>query len=126
GPTATRYTPPASGPIDAGTWAVFDYSTLTSPSGTKVGQGRGVTVDDDGFVWFSGDRNNLGSAALVWGASGDDGGVRVCDGGPPTGLVDATSTCGKTSIGIRLDQNKNLWANNSTRNAIRIDRNTAG
>ena len=25
GPTATRYTPPASGPIDAGTWAVFDY-----------------------------------------------------------------------------------------------------
>ncbi|HET6982819.1 MAG TPA: hypothetical protein VFI53_11805 [Myxococcaceae bacterium] len=126
GPTATRYTPPASGPIDAGTWALFDYSTLTSPSGTKIGQGRGVTVDDDGFVWFSGDRNNLGSAALVWGASVDDGGVRIFDGGTPTGLVDATSTFSKTSIGIGLDQNKNLWVNNSTGNVMRIDRNTGG
>ena len=115
GPTATRYTPPTDGgPIDAGTWDLFNFAALTSPSGTKVGQGRGVTVDDDGFVWFSGDRNNLGSAALVWGASIDDGGVRVFDGGTPTGLVDATSTWSKTSIGIGLDQNKNLWVNNST------------
>ena len=127
GPTATRYTPPTDGgPIDAGTWDVFNYGALTSPSGTKVGQGRGVTVDDDGFVWFSGDRNNLGSAALVWGASVDDGGVRVFDGGTPTGLVDATSTWSKTSIGIGLDQNKNLWVNNSTGNVMRIDRNTGG
>ncbi len=127
GPTATRYTPPTDGgPIDAGTWDVFNFSALTSPSGTKIGQGRGVTVDDDGFVWFSGDRNNLGSAALVWGASVDDGGVRIFDGGTPTGLVDATSTFSKTSIGIGLDQNKNLWVNNSTGNVMRIDRTTGG
>src|SRR5262249_30051869 len=81
---------------------------------------------DDGFVWFSGDRNNLGSAALVWGASVDDGGVRIFDGGTPTGLVDATSTFSKTSIGIGLDQNKNLWVNNSTGNVMRIARNPGG
>jgi hypothetical protein len=127
GPTATRYTPPPDGnPIDAGTWDVFNYGGLTSPSGTRIGQGRGVTVDDEGIVWFSGDRNNLGSAALVWGASVDDGGVRIFDGGTPTPLVDATSTWSKTSIGIGLDQNKNLWVNNSTGNVMRIDRNTGG
>jgi hypothetical protein len=128
GPTATRYTPPTDGgAIDAGTWDVFDFSALTSPSGTKIGQGRGVTVDDEGFVWFSGDRNNLGSAALVWGASLEDGGVRMFpDAGTPTGLVDATSTFSKTSIGIGLDQNKNLWVNNSTGNVMRIDRATGG
>jgi hypothetical protein len=127
GPTATRYTPPPDGsPIDAGTWDVYNYGGLTSPSGTRIGQGRGVTVDDEGIVWFSGDRNNLGSAALVWGASVDDGGVRIFDGGTPTPLVDATSTWSKTSIGIGLDQNKNLWVNNSTGNVMRIDRNTGG
>jgi hypothetical protein len=127
GPTATRYTPPASGPIDAGTWDVFNYSTLTSPSGTAIGQGRGVTVDDDGFVWFSGDRNNLGSAALVWGADVNDGGVRAFPNAvTPTSLIDATSTFSKTSIGIGLDQNKNLWVNNSTGNVMRIDRQTGG
>jgi hypothetical protein len=56
----------------------------------------------------------------------DDGGVRVFDGGTPTGLVDATSTFSKTSIGIGLDQNKNLWVNNSTGNVMRIDRSTGG
>jgi streptogramin lyase len=127
GPTATRYTPPTGGPIDAGTWDVFDFSALSSPSGTKIGQGRGVTVDDDGFVWFSGDRNNLGSAALVWGADINDGGVRMFpSAGTPTGLIDATSTWSKTSIGIGLDQNKNLWINNSTGNVMRIDRATGG
>lgn len=134
GPTATRYTPPATGPIDAGTWDVFSFASLTSPTGTKIGQGRGVTIEDErtsdggtGFVWFSGDRSTAGSAALVWGADLNDGGVRLFpDAGTPTGLVDATSTWSKTSIGIGLDQNKNLWVNNSTGNVMRIDRQTGG
>src|SRR5262249_52834401 len=128
GPTATRYTPPTdSGPIDPRTWDLFNFAALTSPSGTAIGQGRGVTVDDDGFVWFSGDRNNLGSAAPGWGADVEDGGVRMFpSAGTPTGLVDATSTWSKTSIGIGLDQNKNLWVNNSTGNVMRIDRATGG
>ncbi|HUM09574.1 MAG TPA: hypothetical protein VLT82_01370 [Myxococcaceae bacterium] len=125
--TATRYTPPTSGPIDAGTWDKFDFSALTSPSGTRIGQGRGVTVDDEGVVWFSGDRNNNGSAALVWGADINDGGVRMFpSAGTPTGLIDATSVWSKTSIGIGLDQNKNLWVNNNSGNVMRIDRATGG
>jgi hypothetical protein len=127
GPTATRYSPPTDGgAIGAGIWETFNYSALTSPSGTKIGQGRGVTIDDEGFVWFSGDRNNLGSAALVWGSDGD-GGVRPFpNAGTPTSLIDATSVNSKTSIGIGLDQNKNLWVNNSTGNVMRIDRQTGG
>ena len=127
GPTATRYTPPTDGgAIGAGIWETFNYSALTSPSGTKIGQGRGVTIDDEGFVWFSGDRNNLGSAALVWGSDGD-GGVRPFpSAATPTSLIDATSVNSKTSIGIGLDQNKNLWVNNSTGNVMRIDRQTGG
>ncbi len=127
GPTATRYSPPTDGgAIGAGLWETFNYAALTSPSGTKIGQGRGVTIDDEGFIWFSGDRNNLGSAALVWGSDGD-GGVRPFpNAGTPTSLIDATSVNSKTSIGIGLDQNKNLWVNNSTGNVMRIDRQTGG
>ncbi len=134
GPTATRYTPPPDGGVLGGTWDTFSFGSLTSPSGTKIGQGRGVTIEDDrtadggtGFVWFSGDRNNLGSAALVWAADLNDGGVRPFpNAGTPTSLVDATSVFSKTSIGIGLDQNKNLWVNNSTGNVMRIDRQTGG
>ena len=127
GPSATRYTPPDTGPIDAGSWDVFNYGALVSPIGSKIGQGRGVTVDDEGIVWFSGDRTPVGSAALVWGANVNDGGVRPFpDAGTPTGLIDATSTWSKTSIGIGLDQDKNLWVNNQSGNVMRVDRATGG
>jgi hypothetical protein len=126
GAFATRYDP-GSGPVTAGTWTLFSFPTLTSPSGTTVASPRGVTVDDEGLVWMTSDRSNAGSAAMIWGFDGNDGGVRAFpDAGTPISLVDATSVWSKTSIGVGLDGNKNLWVNNSTGNVMRIDRATGG
>jgi hypothetical protein len=63
---------------------------------------------------------------MLWGFSADDGGVRAFPGSPAgaTKLVDATSTWSKTSIGVGLDEDKNLWVNNSSGNVMRVDRNT--
>ncbi|HTS82775.1 MAG TPA: hypothetical protein VMH40_19390 [Myxococcaceae bacterium] len=130
GPNVSQYDP-GTGPIDAGTWTRFSFPTLTSPQGTTIASPRGITVDDQGIVWVDSDQRSgtsTGSAALAWGFDGTDGGVYLFNppSGTPTGLIDATSTWSKTSIGIGLDQDKNLWVNNQSGNVMRIDRNTGG
>jgi hypothetical protein len=133
GPTATLYTPDPTTPT-TGTWTKFDFSTFISPTGTKLTQPRGVATDVDGKVWMTSDSKtgtSSGSAAMVFGIYGTtDGGVTA--GTPyvfntaagPTNLVDATDVWSKTSIGVGLDQDGNLWVNNSSGNVMRVDRTT--
>jgi hypothetical protein len=127
GPYAARYDPGAGDPT-LGTWTSFSFNGLTSPLGTTITRPRGVTVDDEGIVWMTSDSRggtSTGSAAMLWGFSADDGGVRSFPVGG-VNLVDATSTFSKTSIGVGLDEDKNLWVNNSSGNVMRVDRNTGG
>jgi hypothetical protein len=134
GPYAARYTPGSPDPT-MGTWTSFNFASLQSPGGTTITRPRGVTVDDSldggpGTVWMTSDSRGgpgAGSAAMLWGFNGDDGTVRAFpNAGVPTSLVDATSTFSKTSIGVGLDEDRNLWVNNSSGNVMRIDRNTGG
>jgi len=128
GPTATLYTPNLAQPW-TGTWTAFDFSSFVSPSGTKLTRPRGVATDVDGKVWMTSDTKSgtsSGSAAMVFGIYGNDGGTPYVfnTSGGPTNLIDATDTWSKTSIGVGLDQDGNLWVNNSSGNVMRVDRNT--
>jgi hypothetical protein len=133
GPTATLFTPDPVNPW-TGTWTKFDFSSFVSPIGTKLSQPRGVATDVDGKVWMTSDTRNgtsNGSAAMVFGIYGTtDGGVDAGTaylfdaGGGPTNLIDASDVSSKTSIGVGLDQDGNLWVNNSSGNVMRVDRNT--
>jgi hypothetical protein len=126
GAYAARYDPDAGDPT-LGTWTSFKFDYLkTDDGGTVITRPRGVTVDDEGIVWMTSDSSNHGSAAMLWGFSADDGGVRAfpLSPGGATKLVDATSTWSKTSIGVGLDEAKNLWVNNSSGNVMRVARDT--
>ncbi len=128
GPYATVFLPNAAAPT-TGTWTQFNFAGLTSPIGTHVARPRGIATDADGKVWMTSDSStgtNSGSAAMVFGIDGLDGGFPysfATDAGPAT-IIDATDINSKTSIGIGLDQDGNLWVNNSSGNVMRVDRNT--
>ena len=128
GPYATVFLPNAAAPT-TGTWTQFDFTSLVSPSGTKIARPRGVATDVDGKVWMTSDSKtgtSSGSAAMVFGIDGLDGGYPysfTTAAGPAT-IIDATDAYSKTSIGIGLDQDGNLWVNNSSGNVMRVDRNT--
>jgi hypothetical protein len=125
GPYATVFTPDASAPT-TGTWTQFNFTSFTSPIGTHIARPRGIATDVNGTVWMTSDSSNNGSAAMVFGIDGLDGGSPyyfATDAGP-TNLIDATDINSKTSIGIGLDQDGNLWVNNNSGNVMRVDRNT--
>jgi len=125
GPYATVFTPDAGAPT-TGTWTQFNFSSFTSPQGTHLTRPRGIATDVNGTVWMTSDSSNNGSAAMVFGIDGLDGGSPYyfsTDAGL-TNLIDATDINSKTSIGIGLDQDGNLWVNNSSGNVMRVDRNT--
>jgi large repetitive protein len=125
GPYATVFTPDAGSPTH-GTWTQFDFTSFTSPSGTKIARPRGIATDVDGKVWMTSDSKtgtSSGSAAMVFGIDGLDGGSPyffATDAGP-VNLIDATDVNSKTSIGVGLDQDGNLWINNSSGNVMRVD-----
>src|SRR5262249_34577768 len=75
GPYAYRYD---HGPgLDAGigTWTEFDFTAARSQTGSPFGQGRGIAVDDQGFVWMSGYYTTSAVAQLI-GFNAQDGGVK--------------------------------------------------
>jgi hypothetical protein len=128
GPYATVFLPDAGAPT-TGSWTQFNFSALSSLTGTHVARPRGVATDVDGKVWMTSDSKtgtSSGSAAMVFGIDGLDGGSAYLfsSAGGPTPIVDATDAFSKTSIGIGLDQDGNLWVNNSSGNVMRVDRNT--
>lgn len=128
GPYATVFSPNVGAPT-TGTWTQFNFSTFTSPLGTHIARPRGVATDVDGTVWMTSDSKtgtSSGSAAMVFGIDGLDGGSPYLfdAGSGPTALIDATDVNSKTSIGIGLDQDGNLWINNSSGNVMRVDRYT--
>jgi len=128
GPYATVFTPDAGAPT-TGPWTQFNFTSFVSPIGTKIARPRGIATDANGTVWMTSDSStgtNSGSAAMVFGIDGLDGGspyIFNTDAGP-TNLIDATDINSKTSIGIGLDQDGNLWVNNNSGNVMRVDRNT--
>ncbi|MGO9063998.1 MAG: hypothetical protein ACLPM8_14390 [Myxococcaceae bacterium] len=128
GPFATSFLPDAGAPT-TGLWTQYSFGALTSPVGTGPARPRGVATDVDGKVWFTSDSKfgtSSGSAAMVFGIDGLDGGSPYVFNtvGGPTSVIDATDVNSKTSIGIGLDQDGNLWVNNSSGNVMRVDRNT--
>jgi hypothetical protein len=128
GPYATVFAPTPAAPT-TGAWTQFNFTNFTSPLGTHVARPRGIATDVDGKVWMTSDSKtgtSSGSAAMVFGIDGLDGGSPYffnTDAGP-TDIIDATDVFSKTSIGIGLDQDSNLWVNNSSGNVMRVDRNT--
>lgn len=128
GPYAVAFTPDAGNPA-AGYWTQYNFAALTSAQGTHIARPRGVATDVDGKVWMTSDSKtgtSSGSAAIVFGIDGLDGGYPYyfsTDAGPSP-VIDATDVYSKTSIGIGLDQDGNLWVNNSSGNVMRVDRNT--
>ena len=128
GPYATVFLPNVGAPT-TGTWTEFNFSSFTSLSGTKIARPRGVATDVNGTVWMTSDSKtgtSSGSAAMVFGIDGLDAGSPYTfnTAGGPTTIIDATDVNSKTSIGIGLDQDGNLWVNNSSGNVMRVDRAT--
>jgi hypothetical protein len=109
-----------------GTWTKFDFSTIASNTGTNMTQSRGIAADDQGVVWMSGDASTAGAAAMLIGFDAETGAVKTVSTGGNF-LVDATATpapASSTSIGVGLDSNNNVWVNNYSGNAMKVDRNT--
>ena len=126
GPWATVYAPNPATPT-TGVWTAFNFAALVSPQGTTLTRPRGVATDVDGKVWMTSDTKSgtsSGSAAMVFGIYSDGGTYTFNTPSGPTNLIDATDVLSKTSIGVGLDQDGNLWVNNSSGNVMRVDRNT--
>jgi hypothetical protein len=126
GPYATVFSPNAGAPT-TGTWTQFNFAGFSSLTGTHVARPRGIATDVNGTVWMTSDSKtgtSSGSAAMVFGIF-DGGSPYIFNtAGGPTPIIDATDAFSKTSIGIGLDQDGNLWVNNSSGNVMRVDRNT--
>jgi hypothetical protein len=107
-----------------GVWTKFDFTTATSAQGTTFSVPRGIAADDQGLIWASGDSPSLGAAYLI-AFNGDTGAIHQFAGHD---FIDATDTTAATatnqSIGVGIDRNDNVWVNNYSGNAMRIDRNT--
>ena len=125
-PTAMRYDHGPGISATPGTWTEFDFSTKVSAAGTTFGRGRGIAVDDQGWVWMSGTYSLGGSpVAHLIAFQQDTGAVKGFPG--PNGtvdFVDATDGNSNHSIGVGLDGDGNAWVNNYSGNAFRVDRTT--
>jgi len=125
GPYAYRYD---HGPgLDAGTgeWTRFDFSTARSQIGTLLGEGRGIAVDDQGYVWMSSHyRSGTGGVAQLIGFNAEDGGVWRFPN--DAGFIDATDSTSNTSIGVGIDSDNNVWVNNYSGTAMRVARADGG
>jgi hypothetical protein len=106
-----------------GTWTKFDFGAVNSTTGTKMTESRGIAVDDQGTAWMSGYIGSGGAAAQLIGFDSDTGAVKTTSGGQPF-LIDATDSKSNTSIGVGLDANNNIWVNNYSGNAMKIDHTT--
>ncbi len=113
--------------LDAGTgtWTKFDLTAARSQIGTLFGEGRGIAVDDQGYVWMSGHNlSGTGAVAQLIGFNAEDGGVWRFPA--DAGFVDATDANSYTSIGVGLDSDNNIWVNNYSGNAMRVYRTDGG
>jgi hypothetical protein len=110
-----------------GTWTKFDLTAARSQIGTLFGEGRGIAVDDQGYVWMSGHYlSGTGGVAQLIGFNAEDGGVWNFPGG--AGFIDATNIppSSNTSIGVGIDSDNNIWVNNYSGNAMRVYRADGG
>jgi hypothetical protein len=129
-PSAYRYD---HGPgLDAGVggWRRFDFNGARS-GGIGFGDSRGITADDQGIIWMSahacGSNPACGTSstqvAQLLGFYGDDGGVRQFGSND---FIDATDSQSSNSIGVGVDSDNNIWVNNFSGNAMKIDRSDGG
>jgi hypothetical protein len=112
GPKACRYD------HSTGTWTQFDFSGARSQTGSAFAWGRGIAVDTSGAVYMSG---YAGDKAQLIRFDSEDGGVIPFGAAQ---FIDASDTNTAGSIGVGLDFDGNPWVNNSSGNAMRIDRMT--
>lgn len=140
GPSAYRYDHGPGLDAGVGTWSRFDFMGARSQIGTGFGDSRGIGADDQGIIWMSGHRcssNNpacgaSGTAvAQLIGFNAEDGGVKQFNlsTGGTADFIDATAPSSSPnptyeSIGVGPDSDNNLWVNDFSGNAMKIDRNT--
>lgn len=139
GSSAYRYDHGPGLDAGVGTWSRFDFTGAVSQLGNGFGDSRGIAADDQGIIWMSGHmcsgRNpscgtsGNGVAQLI-GFNAEDGGVKqfaLADGGT-VDFIDATEPASGNgtfdSIGVGPDSDNNLWVNNYSGNAMKVNRNT--
>jgi len=125
GPYAYRYDHGPGLDAGTGTWTAFDFTAARSQTGSRFGEGRGIAVDDQGYVWMSGWYENVSAAAVAQliGFSAEDGGVKKFG---TADFIDATDSQSNTSIGVGVDSDNNIWVNNYSGNAMKIYRADGG
>jgi hypothetical protein len=129
GAKAFRYAHPPGVGSALGTWTEFDFPNAVSQVNTRLRRPRGITADDQGFVWMTSDlnENNVSSSQLI--AFNAETGALKRFNVPGVGMVDfidATSTQPLTreAVGVALDTNNHPWVNNRSGNVTRVHRDT--
>ncbi len=127
GAKAFRYAHPPGVGSTPGTWTEFDFTNAMSQVNTRMRRPRGITADDQGFVWMTSDlnENNASSSQLI-AFNADTGAIKGFNvqGVGMVDFIDATNAQTREAVGVALDTSNHPWVSNRSGNAIRVHRDT--